>query len=77
MIIQTLNPILIVSAKLHCLCTILDNSFPMRICTEEDKFSEQQFSLKGGGDGRGGNGAKVFASLFHFWCYNYFTIFSL
>ena len=32
---------------------------------EEKKSSEQQISFKGGGDGRGDNGAKVFASIFN------------
>ena len=42
-----------------------------------DKISsENKISFKGDGDGRDGNGAKVFAYLFHCWYYNPVTIFS-
>ena len=33
--------------------------------------------FKGDGDGKDGNGAKVFAYLFHLWYYNPVAIFSL
>ena len=47
---------------------------PREFVEEEEKISEQKISLKGDGDG---NGAKVFASILHFWYYNSVTIFSL
>ena len=38
---------------------------------------EQKISFEGDGDRRDVNGAKAFASLFHFWYYNPVTIFYL
>ena len=38
---------------------------------------EQKISFKGDGNGRDGIGAKVFASLFHFWYYNPVAVLSL
>ena len=77
LLVQTLNLILLAFDKLPCMCTILDNITPLIICNEEEKLCEQQISFQGGGDGMGGNGAKVFASLFHCWYYNPVAIFSL
>ena len=77
LLVQTLNPILLISSKIHCRCTILDKIFPLMICIAERGISEQKISLKGDGDGRDGNGAKVFASLFHYWYYYPVANFSL
>ena len=38
---------------------------------------EQQTSFKGGGDGRDGNGANIFASIFNFWNHNHVSTFSI
>ena len=32
LLVQTLNVVLLTSAKLHCLCAIISQSFPLRIC---------------------------------------------
>ena len=71
------NLILLTSAKLHCMCTIIGQISPLIILEEEEKLSEQKIRLKGDGGIRGGNGAKVFASLFHCWYYNPVIILSL
>ena len=39
---------------------------PDNFLDEEEKLSEHKTRFKGYGDGRGGNGAKVFAYLLHF-----------
>ena len=33
-------------------------------------MSEHKISFKADGDGRDGNGAKMFTSIFNCWCYN-------
>ena len=76
MIVQTLNLILLTYYELHCLCTILDQSFPLKSLEEEGGVSEQKIRLEGDGDGRDGNGAKN-ASLFRCWYYNHVNIFSI
>ena len=77
--VQTLNLILLTASELHSLRTILAQSVIPRedFVEEEDKFSEQRISFEGDGDGRDDNGAKVFASLFHCWCFNPVATFSL
>ena len=80
LLFQVLNLILLVSEKLHYMCTILVQSYSLRICREGGEHSEkneQKISLKGDGNGRDGNGAKFFASLFQCWHYNPVAILSL
>ena len=77
LIVHMLNLTLLTSTRLHCLCTILYQSTPLRICRGGGYFFEQKIRFKGDGDGRDGNDAKVFASLFHCWYYNHVAIFSL
>ena len=43
---------------------------PWEFVEEEEKISEHKIISEGDGDVRGGNGATVFAYLFHFWYYN-------
>ena len=76
-IFQALNLILLLYTELHCLCTILVQSPPLRICRGGGEKTRKKISLKGDGDGRDGNGAKVFSSPFHCWYYNPVAIFSL
>ena len=56
---------------------LYNRSPPWEFVEEEEKKSEQKLKFKGGGDGRDGNGANIFASIFHFWCYNPVAILSL
>ena len=77
-IVQMLNLILATSAKIHCLCTILDQIPPLIIFIWGGEVILTANHIKGGGGyGRGGNGAIFFASLFHCWYYNPVTTFSL
>ena len=59
------------------MCTILAQSFFMIICRRGGENYEQKIIFEGDGDGRGGNGAKMFAYLFHWWYYNNVAIFYL
>ena len=65
-----LNLILLTSAKLYFLCTILAQIPPLIICRGGGEKSEQKIRFKGGGNKRDGNGAKTNAYRFHFWYYN-------
>ena len=76
-IIQTLNPILLTSDKLHYMCDILDQIFLWEYVDEEKKISGQKIYFNGYGDERGGNGAKVFASTLHCWYHNIVATFCL
>jgi vacuole morphology and inheritance protein 14 len=62
--VQTLNLILLTASELHDLRSILSESF------DQDRRKR----AKRGGSG---DGAKVFASLFHCWCHNPVSTFSL
>ena len=70
--IYIINIILLTSVKLHYLCTILAQIYPVKIVEEEEKkISEQQTRFKGDGDERDDNCVKMFASTFHYWCQNH------
>ena len=62
--VQTLNLILLTASELHDLRSILSESF------DPDR---RKRAKRGGGD----DGTKVFASLFHCWCHNPVSTFSL
>ena len=62
---------------MHCLYTILFQSSPLFFFKKEEKISEQKIILKGDADGRDGNGAKVFAYIFHYCLYSSVSILSL
>ena len=50
---------------------------PENLQKKRRAFLNRKSALRVMGDGRHGNGAKYFASLFHCWCYNPVVIFSL
>ena len=58
------QPNTLVFSKLHCLCTILAQSFLLRFVEEEEKKYEQKIGFKGDGNERYVNGFKVFAYIF-------------
>ena len=64
--VQTLNLILLTYYNIHFLCTIMAQSFPWEFVEEKANISKQNiiFKPERGGDVRGVNGAKMFASLF-------------
>ena len=77
MIFKALNQILLIFSGLHCLCNILVHSPPLSIFKVAGEISKNKISFKGDGDGRDGNDAKNFASIFCCKYNNPVDIFSL
>ena len=77
MLVQTLNLLLPKYTKLHCMFIIIAQIFPMGIGSGGGEILWTEIIFKGGDYVRVVNHAKFFASIFHLWCHNSVTNFSL